>query len=247
MRWLLKAAAAFFLTRFSLQIASTPLTIELQPKQEECLFLDVLMDDCIVKYHFNVQDWSSDDEFVDYKIYYAPQPVENTEKILFKKQKKPHGNEVLLFTETKQSVGERQFSSEKKGEYQICFESKTQKAVGVDIYYELSEENKNGEDLIVDPLEDNMVSLKQINDLAEDSTLKQLISRLDQKVDRLRSNLDYYKLRNLRNFKTVESTMQRITWFSLGIMMLISLICLLQFLLLKYFFKKEINHINKRH
>ncbi|OBA25388.1 hypothetical protein HANVADRAFT_27123, partial [Hanseniaspora valbyensis NRRL Y-1626] len=196
---------------------SAPLTLDLLPGKPECLYLDVPADQCMIKYYFNVQDWLKDDEFVNYKIYYIPNNQNNKGE-----------NQRLLITKENQRIGEWQFKAVTKGEYKVCYESESHKIIDIDISYDCSEIMQDEENMFEDPLADNTISLKKINDLTKNNKLNELITGLDQQVSNLRNNLDYYKLRNSRNLKTVESTLKRITWFSLGNILLIASVCVLQ-------------------
>ena len=229
-----------------------PLTLDLLPGKPECLYLDVPADQCMIKYYFNIQDWSKDDEFVNYKVYFIPNNQNNKGESILIKNKQKKGRDVdqmLLITKENQRIGEWQFKAAKKGEYKVCYESESHKIIDIDISYDCSELMQDEENMFEDPLTDNTISLKKINDLTKDNKLNELITGLDEQVSNLRNNLDYYKLRNSRNLKTVESTLKRITWFSLGNILLIASVCVLQIVLLNYLFKKGIasNNTNKRY
>ena len=99
---------------------------------------------------------------------------------------------------------------------------------------------------MIDPLvDDSVVSLKEINDLAVDDKLRSLIENLERQVSSLRTNLDYYRVRNARNLKTVESTLSRINWFSFGSLLIITLVCFAQVTLVKYLFTRNMNRTGK--
>ncbi|XBW38060.1 hypothetical protein QEN19_003647 [Hanseniaspora menglaensis] len=235
----------FYLVLFLTLSESTPLTIDLLPISEECLYLDVPMAGCMVKYYYNIQDWSESDEFMNYQIYYKEIENTNVEKILFRKHKnEAHADEVMVAHKEHQRIGEWKFKAQKKGEYQICFSTKTPKVIDIDLLYDCSNVELEDNDALVDPLDDKTISLKEINDLANDNKLNAMVLGLEDQVSNLRETLDYYKLRNSRNLKTVESTLKRINLFSFGNMVLITLICTVQFVFLSVLFKPIVNKKN---
>ncbi|KAL6935587.1 uncharacterized protein HGUI_01527 [Hanseniaspora guilliermondii] len=232
----------------------SPLTLDIIPETEQCIYTEVPIKECVIKYYFNIQDWAYDDEFVDYSIYYIPSDtILNREHRLLKPKNDPEDErQVKLMTKTKQRIGEWQFTADEKGEYKICFLSKKHKIIDLDIshdcelspYYDM---NKNL-DQMIDPLaDDSVISLKEINDLAVDDKLRLLIENLDDHVNSLRTNLDYYRVRNARNLRTVESTLSRINWFSFGSMVIITSVCFIQVILIKYLFTRGLKTPEKYH
>lgn len=233
-------------------ISCSPLTLDLNPDTEQCIYTELPIKECVIKYYFNIQDWAYDDEFVDYSIYHIlSDTISNKEHRILKPKNDPKDErQVKLMTKTKQRIGEWQFTADEKGEYKICFISKKHKIIDLDIshdctlspYYDMS---KNL-DHMMDPLaDDSVISLKEINDLAVDDKLRLLIENLDEQVNSLRTNLDYYRVRNARNLRTVKSTLSRINWFSLGSMLVITLVCFIQVTLVKYLFTRTLRKPDK--
>lgn len=233
-------------------INCSPLTLDLIPNTEQCIYAEVPIKECNIKYYFNIQDWAYDDEFVDYSIYYIPSDeTSNKEHRILKPKNDPEDErQVKLMTKTKQRIGEWQFTADEKGEYKICFISQKHKIIDLDIthdctlspYYDITENLEH----VMDPLaDDSVISLKEINDLAVDDKLRLLIENLDSQVNNLRTNLDYYRVRNARNLRTVKSTLSRINWFSFGSMLVITLVCFIQVNLVKYLFTRALRKPDK--
>lgn len=231
----------------------SPLTVDLFPNTERCLYTEVPIKECVIKYYFNIQDWAHDDEFVDYSIYYIPSDTgaHDVQRILKPKTDPEDAKQVKLMTKTDQRIGEWQFTADQQGEYKICFISKKHKIIDFDMssdctlspFYDTSKDSK---EYLADPLiDESVVSLKQIDDLAVDDKLRLLIENLDNQVNNLRNSLDYYKVRNARNLRTVQSTLSRINWFSFVNMVIITFVCVIQLTLVKYLFTRKINKTGK--